>query len=163
MQKSTVRSILRENAWQLVMYALGIALCALWHWALALVYILLCGVSNILFMKWVCPYCAHYGMGTCKAGFHILSGGRFKPTPGRTFGQQFRRFVIVMVPGWLIPPLIGILLLVDHFSWPVLILLGLFCLVGFVILPKDARRHCEDCPMMDCPRRPKKLLQIDRK
>ena len=160
MPKPTIQSILRENAWQLVMYALGITLCAFWGWLLVLAYIFLCVISNFLFMKWVCPYCAHYGMGTCKAGFHLLSGGRLKPAPGRTFGEQFRGFVIVMVPGWLIPPVAGILFLVKDFSWLVLVIVTLFCISGFLILPKDSQRHCEECPMTDCPRRPKKLLPV---
>ena len=76
--------ILRENALQLVMYVLG-----------ALLYLAYCALSNVLYMAWVCPYCAHYSLGTCPAGFHILSASRFKPKAGRTFAREFRRNVIV--------------------------------------------------------------------
>lgn len=156
MTNITARSILRENAWQLVMYVLGMALLALWNWLLAPAYLALGLLSNVVYMAKICPYCGHYGLGTCKAGFHLLSGGRFKPQPGQTFAKQFRKWVWVMFPGWFLPPLAGIVLLLQRFSWTVLILLVLFCVVGFWVLPQDSKRHCDDCDMVDCPRYPKR-------
>ena len=147
-------SILRENAWQLVMYVLGVILVGMLNWPLAGIYLGYCLLSNVLYMALVCPYCNHYHLGTCRAGFHLLSQQIFKPRPGGTFAGQFKQFVMVMVPGWFIPPIVGIILLVQDFSWLALILAGLFCMVGFVILPKDSQRHCQDCEMVDCPRRP---------
>jgi hypothetical protein len=158
MTEISVRSILRENAWQLVMYVLGMALVGLWNWTLAPIYLLLCLLSNLIYMAKICPYCGHYGLRTCKAGFHILSGGRFKPQPGLTFANQFRSWVWVMFPGWFLPPLVGGILLAQHFSWGVLILLASFCVVGFWILPQDSKRHCDDCDMVECPRYSKRKM-----
>lgn len=149
-------SLLRENAWQLVMYALGVTLVGLFNWPLAGIYLGYSLLSNVLYMALVCPYCSHYHLGTCRAGFHLLSRQSFKPQPGRTFAGQFKRFVVMMVPGWFVPPIVGVILLVQDFSWLLLILTGVFCLVGFVILPKDSQRHCQDCEMTDCPRRPQR-------
>ena len=39
-------------------------------------------LPNVLYMALVCPYCNHYHLGTCRAGFHLLSRQVFKPQPG---------------------------------------------------------------------------------
>jgi hypothetical protein len=62
-----------------------------------------------------------------------------------------------MFPGWFLPPIVAIYLLVVHFSWPVLAVLGAFCVVGFWLLPEASKEHCEGCATADCPRRPKPL------
>jgi len=149
--------ILRENDLQLFMYIMGAVLTGLLWWSLAFIYLAYCALSNVLYIAWVCPYCAHYSLGTCPAGFHILSAGRFKPRAGRTFAREFRRNVIVMVPGWFLPPIAAIYLLVSSFSWPVLGLLVVFCIIGFWLLPEASKKHCEGCETVDCPRRPKTL------
>jgi len=156
MPVNSYRIVLRENAWQLVMIALGVMLVALWNWPLAGAYLAYALLSNVLFMALVCPYCGHYALGTCRAGFHLLSGQRFRPRPGSTFTRQFRIVVWLMAPGWIAPPLAGLVLLAQDFSWGAACLAGVFCLVAFVILPKDAQRHCRECETRDCPRRPRR-------
>jgi len=147
--------ILRENALQILMYILGAVITALIAWPLAILYVAYSLFSNALYMAWVCPYCGHYALGTCPAGFHILSARRFKPKPGTTFSREFRRNLYVMVPGWFVPPLAGLYLLISGFSWTVLVLLVAFCVVGFWLLPESSKKHCEGCQTVDCPRRPK--------
>lgn len=149
--------ILRENASQISMYGLGAVLTGLLWWPLGVIYLAYCALSNVLYMAWVCPYCAHYRLGTCPAGFHILSARRFKPKAGWTFSREFRRNVIVMVPGWFLPPIVGLYLLIGSFRWPVLGLLAAFCVIGFWLLPEASKKHCEGCETVDCPRRPKAL------
>jgi hypothetical protein len=147
--------ILRENALQIVMYVLGAVLIG-WAWPpLALLYLAYCALSNVAYMAWVCPYCGHYSLGTCRAGFHILSGRRFKPRLGKTFRQQYLRNVYVVAPGWFLPPIAALYLLLTGFSWTTLIMTALFCAVAFWLLPEDSKRHCEGCETVDCPRRPK--------
>ena len=147
--------ILRENAYQIVMYILGAVLIGRVWWPLALVYLVYCVLSNVAYMAWVCPYCGHYSLGTCAAGFHILSGRRFKPQLGKTFARQFRRNVYVMAPGWFLPPVAALYLLVTGFSWYILALTAVFCAVAFWLLPESSKKHCEGCETVDCPRRPK--------
>jgi hypothetical protein len=60
-----------------------------------------------------------------------------------------------MVPGWFLPPIAGLFLLVSSFSWVVLGLLAVFCFIGFWLLPETSKKHCEGCETVDCPRRPK--------
>lgn len=153
--KRNFRTILRENALQILMYLIGMVLVGLIWWPLGLVYLLYGIFSNYLYMAWICPYCGHYLLATCAAGFDLLSGRRFRPQPGRTFGSEFRRRSWVLYPGWFVPPAAGLYLLVTAFSWPVLTLLAVFCLDAFWLLPRTARKHCEACETTDCPRYPK--------
>jgi hypothetical protein len=153
--KRNVLTILRENALQIIMYLLGTILIGLIWWPLGLIYLAYSVFSNYLYMAWICPYCGHYVLGTCAAGFDILSRRRFKPQPGRTFGTEFRRKSWVLYPGWFLPPIAGLYLLIANFSWPVLGLLAVFCVVAFWLLPQDSKRHCENCETVDCPRYPK--------
>ncbi|HTX89717.1 MAG TPA: hypothetical protein VMC09_00755 [Anaerolineales bacterium] len=152
--KRNAWTILRENGLQLLMYLLGTVTIGLVWWPLGPVYLAYSILSNYLYMAWICPYCGHYALGTCAAGFDLLSGKRFKPVPGRTFGTEFRRKSWVLYPGWFLPPVAGVYLLIVHFAWPVLALLAVFCIVAFWLLPVDSRRHCEACTNVDCPRYP---------
>jgi hypothetical protein len=148
--------ILRENALQIAMCILGAILIGLFWWPLALAYLAYSVLANVLYMAWVCPYCGHYQLGTCPAGFDILSGRRFKAHPGKTFGTEFRSKVYILVPGWLLPPIAGMYLLLVDFSWVALGLVAAFCLVGFWWLPESSKKHCQGCETVDCPRRPKR-------
>ncbi|MBN1304275.1 MAG: hypothetical protein JXA13_07555 [Anaerolineales bacterium] len=156
MPTEEIPKLLRENAWQLTMYALGTALVAIVSCPLAILYLALSLASNIAYMAIVCPYCGHYGLGTCKAGFHLLSGGNFKPAPGKTFVQQFPIGAGIVGVGWFIPLIFAWISFMRGFSWLAAILLLAFLIVAFWILPKDSQRHCAECEMLDCPRYPKK-------
>ncbi len=149
-------SVLRENAALILMYVLGAILAALLWWSLALVYVGYCILSNVLYMAWICPYCPHYAAGTCPAGYHIISQQRFKPAAGKAFAGQFNLGVMMLAPGWFLPSVIGLYLVFARFSWGVVVLLALFCVIGFWILPTDSQRHCEGCDNEDCPRRKRK-------
>jgi hypothetical protein len=131
-------SILRENAIQLLMYLIGAVITALLWWPLGLIYATLAIGTNIFYMYWVCPYCGHYALGTCPAGFDLLSGRRFRARLGRTFGGQFRLGTLAVGTGWFLG------------------LLVVFCVVAFWLLPELSKKHCDGCETLDCPRRPKK-------
>ena len=153
--KRNTWTILRENSLQILMYILGSMLIGLIWWPLGLVYLAYSLYSNVLYMAWICPYCGHYALGTCAAGFDILSRKRFKPQPGKTFGSEFRRKSWVLYPGWFLPPVAGLYLLVFQFSWVSLALLAIFCVDAFWLLPEVSKKHCENCETVDCPRYPK--------
>jgi hypothetical protein len=144
--------MLRENAALMSMYLLGILLTSFLGWPLGLLYLVYCLASNLLYMAWTCPYCPHYAAASCPAGYHLLSGRRFRPQPGKTFKGQFQRSVILLAPGWFVPPLMGGYVLITDFSWLAMGLLLAFCAVGFLLLPVDSRRHCQGCVNRECPR-----------
>ena len=151
--KISLRSILRENAALAAMYVLGIVITTLLWWPLGLIYLGYALFSNLLYISRVCAYCAHYGTATCPAGYHLFFGGRFRRKEGRDFAGQFKRNVIVLYPGWFVPPIVGFYILHEGFSWAVTVTIAGFLLVGFVILPRDSARYCEKCENKECPRR----------
>lgn len=153
--KRTIWSILQENALQIIMYILGMVLLSRVWWPLGPVYLVYSLFSNYLYMKYICPYCGHYGLGTCAAGFDLISGHRFKPLPGRTFGTEFRTKSWLLYPGWFLPPVAALYLLITGFSWIILGLTVVFCVVAFWLLPEVSKSHCENCETVDCPRYPK--------
>jgi hypothetical protein len=73
--------------------------------------------------------------------------------PGNRFNEKFKRHIPVIVPLWLIPVLAGVPLIIRTFSWPLLVLLVVFSIDAFVILPLFSRQHgCKECPQKDsCP------------
>jgi hypothetical protein len=151
--KISLRSILRENAALVAMYVLGVIIASLLWGPLGLIYLGYALFSNLLYMARVCAYCEHYRTATCHAGYHLLSGGRFRGKKGRDFAGQFKRNVIMLYPGWFVPPIVGLYMLYESFSWVVAVIIAGFLLVGFVILPRDSARYCEVCKNEKCPRR----------
>ncbi len=57
------------------------------------------------------------------------------------------------MPLWIIPVVIGGVLIANSFSWPFAILLGTFVVESCVILPLVSKRYgCKHCPQRDaCP------------
>ena len=155
LEKRTPWTILRENALQIGMYLLGTVLVGLLWWPGGLIYLAYSVASNVMYMAWVCPYCGHYVLETCPAGFDVLSGKRFKAQPGKTFGQQYRSRSWVLYPGWFVPPVVGLYLSITSFSWLTLGLVVVFCLDAFWLLPETSKQHCENCETVDCPRYPR--------
>ena len=151
--------IVRENTALVAMYALGVVLTLLLWWPLALIYLGYALFSNLLYMARVCAYYAHYSTATCHAGYHLFSGGRFQAKEGRDFAGQFRRNVVLLFPGWFVPPIAGVYLLYKDMTWLVATVMVIFLLVGFVILPRDSRRYCEGCENEGCPRRGKRAAE----
>jgi hypothetical protein len=117
-----------------------------------LAYVAIVVLSNLAFMIAVCPYCLHCEERTCHSRYHLVA--RFFPArPGRGFGEQFRRNVVVMYPVWFLPPLAALWRLLVDPGWQVVVLLGLFCLGGFVVLPYASHRLCRTCAnAARCPR-----------
>jgi len=62
---------------------------------------------------------------------------------------------VVLYPGWFLPPLVALYLLVTAFSWWTVALLVVFCVVAFWLLSEISKKHCENCETVDCPRYPK--------
>jgi signal transduction histidine kinase len=122
----------------------------LW-WPLTLVYLGYCLLSIFLFIALICPYCCNYHTRSCPNAYHLLSV--FEPKKGRKFADQFNRYVYVTFPAWFVPPAIGLYLLIADFSWLVLVLVVLFGLFGFVVVPRLSRDVCASCKnARNCPR-----------
>lgn len=124
-----------------------------WGWAAAGAY-LMYGVVGVLWvMVFICPYCWHWNTRTCPCGYgRIAARLRERKDPTR-FKEKFKKHIPVIVPLWFIPILAGAILAVYNFSWPLLVLLVVFALDAFVVLPLFSAKHgCANCPQRDaCP------------
>ena len=150
--KTSLGSILRENALLIAMHGLGAALVSVLWWPLAPIYLALGLLAIGLYTLWVCPHCAHYVAATCPAGYPHLMRRRVEEREGSDFAQRFRRGTLLLYPTWFAPPVIGVAALVRAWSWWVLGLLAIFGLVAFVFLPGASRRTCAGCANDACPR-----------
>jgi hypothetical protein len=149
--------MLADNTRVVAMWVSGIILVGLLSWPLAAAYLGYCLLSTLLYMALICPYCVHY-QGGCPSGYHLLASRLFKPKESKSFAQQFRRYIVVMLPVWLIPLAVGVYLLITQPSWAAGVLMALFCLVGFVVLPYASKQvTCKKCKNAEyCPwRQPK--------
>jgi len=137
--------MLLDNTKVVAMWVLGIILVGLLSWPLAAAYLGYCILSTLLYMALICPYCMHYQTG-CPSGYHLIVSKFFKPKEGKSFAQQFGRYIVVMLPVWLIPPAVGVYLIATQPSWAAGVLTVLFCLVAFVVLPYVSKQvTCKKC------------------
>jgi hypothetical protein len=112
------------------------------------------GIAGALWIiVFLCPYCLNYGRRSCPSGYGIISAKLRAKGDAALFNRQFRRHIPAIVPLWIIPVAIGGVVAVKSFSWPLAILLGVFVLNSFVILPLLSKSHgCKHCPQREaCP------------
>lgn len=124
-----------------------------WGWVAGCAYFIY-GVAGALWiMIFVCPYCERYDTMCCPCGYSRIAARLRQIKDTSRFKEKFRKHIPVIVPLWFIPVLIGAALAVRSFSWSLLVLLIVFALEAFIVLPLVSTRHgCADCPQKDsCP------------
>lgn len=150
---------LANNFPYVVMIALGTAilLAGLGNsargWAAATAY-LLYGVAGVLWIIiFLCPHCPFFDTRSCPCGYGRIAARLRDKADNDRFKEKFKKHIPVIVPLWFIPILVAVFLLVRSFSWPLLVLLVVFALDAFVILPLFSRKHgCVNCPQKElCP------------
>jgi len=133
-------------------FVVGLA-SSVWGWIAASVYVMY-GVGGTLWiMVFVCPYCAYWNTRSCPCGYGRVSARLRDKQASDRFKEKFKRHIPVIVPLWLIPVLAGFAVVVRGFSWPLLVLIVVFALDAFVLVPVFSRKHgCVSCPQRDsCP------------
>ena len=104
-------------------------------------------------MVFVCPYCRYWNTRSCPCGYgHIAVRFCTKQTI-ECFEEKFKRHIPVIVPLWFIPIVAGVVPLIRSFSLPLLVLLVIFAVNAFIILPLVSTKHgCKECPQKNtCP------------
>ena len=155
----SVASTLLENVPYALMILLGVAalLLSLYPgratWGVGggyLAYGLLGPLWIILFL---CPHCPSFGKRSCPCGYGVLSARLRRPGDTSRFGAEFKRHIGVIVPLWLIPPIVAGVTLARGFSWPLAVVLGVFVLNSYVLLPLRSKlRGCKHCGQRaQCP------------
>jgi hypothetical protein len=112
------------------------------------------GIAGALWIiVFVCPYCHYYDTRACPCGYGQISAKLCKVQNQSRFIEKFKKHIPVIVPLWIIPVAAGIIFLIRKFSLLVLILVVLFAIDAFVILPLLSRKYgCAHCPQKDaCP------------
>lgn len=104
-------------------------------------------------MIFVCPFCGYWNTKSCPCGYGRIAAKFCKKKPIECFSEKFKQHIPVIVPLWFIPVLVGVPLVIRSFSWTLLVLLVVFALDAFVVLPLVSTKHgCKECPQRDtCP------------
>ena len=125
----------------------------IWGWAAASAYLMYSVAGIFWIMMFVCPHCMRWNTGSCPCGYGWVAARLRKRRGGDHFKEKFKKHIPVIVPLWFIPVLAGAALAVRSFSWPLLVLLVVFALDAFIVLPLySSKRGCADCPQKDsCP------------
>lgn len=104
-------------------------------------------------MRCVCTFCSNAHLNRCHSTMGVISRSLFQGRDTATFTRQFKRHVAVLFPDWFIPPIAALGQLLSGFTFSTLVLLVLFCLVAFVILPVfSSKGTCDECAVREeCP------------
>jgi tryptophan-rich sensory protein len=123
------------------------------RWLLAVVYVLY-GIAGALWIIiFVCPYCHYYGTRACPCGYGQVSAKLCAIRDQSRFIEKFKKHIPVIIPLWIIPVVTGIILLLKNFSWIMLVLVLLFAIDAFLVLPLVSKKYgCAHCPQKStCP------------
>jgi len=148
-----------SNLPYLAMLALGFAIFLAcfnttpWRWLWAFLYVFYGFAGSLWIMLFLCPYCNFYDTRLCPCGYGRLAPKLRTRKDSLLFARQFRRHICAIVPLWFIPPVVGVVSLFKSFSLPLLVLLLVFAVNSFVILPLFSRKYgCAHCPQkQSCP------------
>lgn len=148
-----------ENLPYAVMVLLGALVIAvalrpsLLTWIATSAYVAYGILGSLWIILFLCPHCPSFGERSCPCGYGTIAA-RLRPRgdPG-LFAAKFRRHIPVIVPLWIIPLAAGVVPMFNSLSWLLAILLALFVLDGFLILPALSKGHgCKQCPQREaCP------------
>ena len=137
----------------LSMYVLGTILIWFFNFYLTILFIIYLVISNYLFMILICGFCPHYGTRSSICGYGLLAKKVTKRKSVREFRSSFLKNIAVIFPNWFLPFFIGIYLLYIDFSILILVLLIVFAVVGFAVVPYISKsKSCNSCKLRKtCP------------
>lgn len=119
----------------------------------AALYVLYGAIGSLWIMIFVCPYCRFWNTRACPCGYGRIAAQLRDRRDYDRFNEKFKKHIPVIVPLWFIPLLVAIPVLIGSFSRPLLILLIVFAIDAFAVLPLLATKHgCAECPQKEtCP------------
>jgi len=126
---------------------------AVLSWISAIVYLVYGVMGTLWIILFICPYCRYWGKRSCPCGYGKIAAYLREYKGIDCFSEKFKKHIPVIVPLWFIPILVAVPVLISEFSWLLVILIGVFAVDGFVILPLFSTRHgCAECPQREtCP------------
>lgn len=110
-------------------------------------------LSTLWFMMFLCVHCHSYGSQKCHSGFGLLAAKLKDRGDPALFRKKFKIHIAVVFPSWFIPVIVGIVSLSYEFTLTKVVLISLFVINSFFILPMASKsKGCADCPQRsDCP------------
>ena len=147
-----ISQIIIHNLPLFLMYALGTILVAYFNIILAIIFIVYIIISNIIFMIHICAFCPHYGTRTSKCGYGLVTKYFTKRKRLKEFNKNFKKYIAVLFPDWFVPVIFGIYLLFSAFDWIIVIILIIFMVIAFGVIPFGSKSKCEKCAhRKQCP------------
>jgi len=124
-----------------------------WGLILAAVYLAYGAAGAFWIMIFVCPYCRYWKSRLCPCGYGRIAARFRRKSPVECFDEKFKRHIPVIVLLWFMPIMAGLPIVIRSFSWMLLVLLVMFALDAFVVLPLVSIKHgCIECPQSgSCP------------
>ena len=134
-------------------YALGTILMYFLNPYYAILYVIFCIIAIILFLKLICTYCPSYGRARCSSGYGRAAAYLFKKGDRRKFSKMFKIYIPFLSIIWFLPLISSLFLLINEFSWALVVIVILFIIISFIVLPYYSRVHsCKKCPnKKECP------------
>jgi hypothetical protein len=123
------------------------------RWPAAGAYLVYGAAGALWIMIFVCPYCRFYNTRACPCGYGRIAVHLRERQDYDRFNEKFKKHIPVIVPLWFIPVLTGIPIVITSFSWSLLVLLVVFAVDAFAVLPLLSTKHgCAECPQKEtCP------------
>ena len=125
----------------------------LWGWLAAILFILYGIIGTVWFIIFICPYCHFYDTRACPCGYGQIAAKVKAKASIEQFNEKFKKHIPIIFPLWILPVLVGVISLIYNFSSLVLILIILFIIDAYILLPLVSRIYgCAHCPQKDdCP------------
>jgi TRAP-type uncharacterized transport system fused permease subunit len=122
-------------------------------WISAIAYLAYGIAGSVWIMVFVCPYCRYFDTRSCPCGYGRIAARFCTKQTVECFDEKFKKHIPVIVPLWFIPIIAGVVTLIRNFSLPLLVLLIIFAVNAFIILPLVSTKHgCKECPQKNtCP------------
>ncbi len=140
--RQTVRSFARAfvagNMATFVVYIFGTVFMLFIGWIPALAYGLYCILSTVAMWRFVCVHCPYYG-SVCPCGYSTMAATLFRRGDKRLLPRRHKLIWAFVGPSWLVPPIAGIFLLMQEFSWFIAITLLIFAILAFAVAPSVSR------------------------
>ena len=108
---------------------------SVWAWPLSLLYLVYGIIGAVWIMIFVCPYCTYYDTRSCPCGYGWIAVKLRPRQADDCFADKFKKHIPVIVPLWILPPVVAVIALIRGFSVGYLLLLIVFAVEAFVVLP----------------------------
>ena len=145
--------VLLDNIPTVLMYILGSLLILRISFIGGFIFAVYTISTFFWFWYLICPWCPLFGTRICPCGYGKISSLlTIRRTEG-VFRKHFGKFILYVFPAWFVPFGLGVFSLILRWSLPYLVLLCVFSIDGFLIIPLVSRiRGCKDCPVRsECP------------